>query len=695
MRLLKSIALTLFATGFLISPHAVLAQQGVDLDNVNLNDLLDFKIQSASKQSEPWAEVPVPVSVITGDMLKFSGVRTVGDALVMFVPGYTFSQDRNEPLFSTRGIYATAQQKVLILINGHRLNSRSYLTSEPDFGIALHNLERIEVLRGPGSSLYGNVALSGVVNLITKKGKDVHGNMVEVGAGNNGQMRTRMLTGDGGDDWDVLAWGQIYKASGEVHTLDGSEKYNTGKTGDIRIGGVDHTPAHDFGVTYRRGKWTFMGASRQSQYIEPYGSGNNTYNYGDFRTYDGHGPGLGMGQQHLDAKYNSAIGDGWTFEFNPYYDRSKIQGNIAAAGGGGNTFNWQDQSVGVTAQVNRDYATDFGSGTFLFGAQIDTFTVDDSIVTGYTNGEITAPTDNKTTRLLDTGGEDIYSLFVQDKHKFTSEWILNLGGRYDSKTRKGGETFQKLSPRLALIYLPNSTYEYKLSYSQSFVDAPYWYRFNRGLASFGGSEQLNPEVLEAIQLQAVWKSSDKRLRNAATFFYQNGSNLIVNRATAAGTPADPKYINSGKIESAGLENEFSWQETSHQVFWNLTYSQAMAAVDFARFDSKFAHVPQVMSNLIFNYLYTREISANVSVQYVGDQVFNSGSLAVPVATTVDAAVLLNLGARFENIFSSGAFFDARMYNALGTEWYQGGQSGTQIPFRQQGRWYFASVGREF
>ncbi len=51
--------------------------------------------------------------------------RAVADALVYFVPGYTYSQDRNETLFSTRGISATSQQKVLILLNGHRINSRS------------------------------------------------------------------------------------------------------------------------------------------------------------------------------------------------------------------------------------------------------------------------------------------------------------------------------------------------------------------------------------------------------------------------------------------------------------------------------------------------------------------------------------------------------------------------------------------
>ncbi len=489
--------------------------------------------------------------------------------------------------------------------------------------------------------------------------------------------------------------GQVYRATGEIHKLDGNEKYNTGKTGEIRMGGVENKPAHDFGVTYRRRNWTFFGASRQSQTIEPYGNANNPYTYGNYRTFEGAGPGLGMAHQHLGAKYNGDLGDGWSFEFNPYFDRTQIQGILAANNGTGNAFGWQDQNLGFITQTSRDYSSSWGSGTMLFGAQVDAFTVTDSMVTGYNNGEITAPTDNKTTRLLDTGGEEIYSVFVQDKHKFSNEWILNLGGRYDSKTRKGGESYQKLSPRVALIYLPNATYEFKLSYSQSFVDAPYWYRFNRGLASFGGSEFLNPEILEAVQFQTVWKSDDKRLRNAATFFYQNGTNLIVNRATAAGTPADPKYINSGKIESGGLENEFSWQEKSYQIFWNLQYSQAMTAVDFAKFDAKFAHVPQFMTNLVANYAITPEIGANVSVQYVGEQAYNSGTLAAPVQTKIDAATLIHLGARYENIAASGLFVDARVYNLLATEWYQGGQSGTQLPFRQPGRWYFVSLGREF
>lgn len=227
------------------------------------------------------------------------------------------------------------------------------------------------------------------------------------------------------------------------------------------------------------------------------------------------------------------------------------------------------------------------------------------------------------------------------------------------------------------------------------MDAPYFYRYNRGLAAFGGSEALNPEILDAFQFQTVWKSDDKRIREAATLFYQTGTNLVVNRATAAGTPADPKYINSGEIKSVGIENEFSVTENAYKIDWNFQYSQALSATDFARFDSKFAHVPQFTTNLIMNYTIYKGFVANASVQYIGEQVYNSGSLTVPVATAIDASTLINLGARHENLFDSGMFLDARIYNLAETLRFQGGQSGTQIPFRQAGRWYFASLGREF
>jgi len=680
------------AFALLVAFAAPALAEDVNLDDVNLSDLLNIKIESASKKAEPWSEAPVPVSVITKDMIKLSGVRTLHEALLVFVPGYTHAQDRNESVFAPRGIYATSQQKVLVMVNGHRLNSRSYLTSMPDYGIALHNLERIEVLRGPGSSLYGNVALAGVINLITRKGKDTK-SMVELGGGDHGQQKMRFMAGDGGENWDVLGWGQFYRADGESHELDGNEKYNTGKTGRIYIDGVNNPASHDVGMTYNKNRWTLFAASRQSSMIEPYGTGSTAYDYGVYRKFQGAGPGLSMEQQHLGAKWNKDIGGGWDIEVNPYYDQTEIKGILAATTDDGTVIAWQDRDAGVIIQGNKSFAED--RGNVLTGVQVDTMEVTDSAMLTVTNGEFTAIADSQAARLLALGSEESYSAFVQSKYKISSKWIANAGLRYDYKNRKSGDNYDNVSPRVAGIFLPNDTWEFKLSYSQSFVDGPYWYRYNQGLAAFGGSVNLNPEILNAYQLQSVWKSNDKRLRNAATLYFQKGKDLVINRATAAGTPADPKYVNSGEIESGGLENELSWMTNQFQVFWNMQYARALMSTEYSKFGDKFSHVPTLASSLVFNYLFTRDVSANLTVRHIGEQVYNSGTFANPASTEVDSATLFNLGARYENIGKIGIFADARIYNVADTDYYQGGQSGTQIPFRQPGRWWFVSIGNEF
>ncbi|MCB0385291.1 MAG: TonB-dependent receptor plug domain-containing protein, partial [Bdellovibrionales bacterium] len=96
------------------------AQDSDDLSEMTLSDLLNLNVQSASKKVEPLSEAPVPITVITKEMIQAAGVRNVHEAVIMFVPGYTDHEDRNELNFAPRGIYASSQQKVLIMVNGHR-----------------------------------------------------------------------------------------------------------------------------------------------------------------------------------------------------------------------------------------------------------------------------------------------------------------------------------------------------------------------------------------------------------------------------------------------------------------------------------------------------------------------------------------------------------------------------------------------
>lgn len=101
-------------------------------DLQDLLGLLKTKVSAASKQLEPTAEAPVPVTVVTAEMIELSGARTLLEVLTRFVPGMVQVQDQNEYVVAMRGVYTSAQQKILVLLDGHRLNSRAYAMAAPD-----------------------------------------------------------------------------------------------------------------------------------------------------------------------------------------------------------------------------------------------------------------------------------------------------------------------------------------------------------------------------------------------------------------------------------------------------------------------------------------------------------------------------------------------------------------------------------
>ena len=110
-------------------------------------------ITTASSQAENLSEVPVPITLITEEMIHSSGARNLQEVLAAYVPGMNIIDCNDDINIAMRGIYSNGQEKILIMLNGHRLNSYCTNTAAPDFSIGLDKLKQIEVLRGPASSL--------------------------------------------------------------------------------------------------------------------------------------------------------------------------------------------------------------------------------------------------------------------------------------------------------------------------------------------------------------------------------------------------------------------------------------------------------------------------------------------------------------------------------------------------------------
>lgn len=170
--------------------------QAQDIDYFSLppETLLSIEITSASKRSERLSEAAAAISVITSTDIIKSGVTTIPDALRM-VPGVEVAQaDSNSWAISIRGFNNVLANKLLVLIDGRTVYSSLFGgTFWEAHDLLLEDIERIEVIRGPGGALWGANAVNGVINIITKHSRDTQGNLATALYGNEerGQVSYR------------------------------------------------------------------------------------------------------------------------------------------------------------------------------------------------------------------------------------------------------------------------------------------------------------------------------------------------------------------------------------------------------------------------------------------------------------------------------------------------------------------------
>jgi iron complex outermembrane receptor protein len=676
------------------------AQESEDLMEMSLDELLSLTVVSASKQAEPLQETPVPVTVITSEMIQNIGAKNLKDVLITYVPGITFSQDHNEINVAMRGVYASSQQKILVMLDGHRLNCRAYSEANPDYSISLDKIKQIEVLRGPGSSLYGNVSLAAVINIVTKSGGDLNGASVSVGMGNYGQQTYSLVYGKEFEKGnELLLWGTFYKADGQEIKISKDEDYSASpKDGYAIVEGVKDKPSYDLGLKYRVGSFSLLANMRYCKYIEPFSGGGakgEVYDYDSYRTFLGVGPGLGSEFAHLGVKYVKNFADDLELQVHAYNDYNKIQVSliISPAAKIFGAPNWDEYDLGFISQLSKGYQlADLGTGNIIIGAQIDKMEVyDSSFPLGFFGGDSMIFKDTKDALVLDTGKEIIYSAFCQIKHKFSDELILNLGLRYDDKDRHKSKNVTDISPRLAMIYLPNEKLNLKVSYSQSFVDAPYWYRYNT-LPGYMGAEDLKPEHLKSFQFTPIIKLDEGRLQFATNFFYNHLTDFIYNIPKPVGN--EKNYSNAGVLKSWGVEEEVHYLRDTYKIRANFLYQRAVEAEDYGVKDEQIHNIPNLTANLIFDfnpfYSMNKNVWFNITAKYVGEQLspITSAGFESP-ENKVDPAFILNAGFRVSDVLLEGISIDARIYNALDEEYYQGGS--VNHPYPQPGLWYMGKL----
>jgi iron complex outermembrane receptor protein len=531
--LLSWLALGLLAA----TPRSVQAQQA--LPDLSLEELLKMdsgRVFGASLRTQPVTEAPSSVTFITAEQIERFGYRSLADIL-RAVRSFYVTNDRNFSFLGSRGFGKPGDynSRVLLLVNGHRVNDNVYGQAEigPEFGIDPAMFERIEIIRGPGSALYGDSAFFAVVNVITKSGAALSSGSVTA---EGGSLGTGLVRGSVGrrfkNGFDVVASG-TYQDSHGVDRLY-FPAFDTPQTNNGVAVGLDGERVRQTYAQARFKGLTLTAAYGWRQRDVPTASFGTVFNEqrAPEQTTDRHTladleyvrPFLGNGRITLRASYDRFTYDG-TY---PYAGDDPAGPSVVG----------HNQVLGdrwtVAARITHALP---GHQVVTAGAEF--------IDNAHQNQLLQY--DNANAPVLDIARESTQSaLYGDDQIKITRWLIVNGGLRYDEY-----EKFNRTTPRAGIILAPSTVQSFKYLYGRAFR-APNEYELNT--VFFGdGVGALRPETVATHEL--VWERYvNDWLRTSVSAYRYHAENLITlveDDSTFLGTT----YVNSGRVVANGLELE--------------------------------------------------------------------------------------------------------------------------------------------
>lgn len=194
----QAFALVLFVLALVPSSLAAPQQQNdvPDVTAMSMEDLMNMQVTSVSKRSQKMADAAAAVFVITQDDIRRSGATSIPEALRM-VPGIQVARiDENKWAIASRGFNGRFDNKLLVLIDGRSVYTPLFSGVYWNFqDVMLEDVDRIEVIRGPGATLWGANAVDGVINIITKSAKSTQSALLNAGGGSEERGSTNVRYG--------------------------------------------------------------------------------------------------------------------------------------------------------------------------------------------------------------------------------------------------------------------------------------------------------------------------------------------------------------------------------------------------------------------------------------------------------------------------------------------------------------------
>ncbi len=658
--------------------------------------LMDQQLVSiASKTEEEVSKAPSIITVITAKEIENMGARTLTDAL-RIIPGFDIVKGKSfgTVRYSARGMQNSgSNSKIKALVNNHPLNMPLFGATALFFDdFPLKHVKKIEVIRGPGSALYGSNAFLAVINIITKNAEDIDGIEIAGGFGSFDTQDYSVLYGKKVYGVDISGFANFYNTNGLSEAIEQDKLSGTpfsitpGDTDDGR-NKIDLNLKLAYKDLELNGKYinkdteSFVGSgvalTNDNENFLNYVMANLSYKIERDRLSIN--PRIYYDQ--FDFKFDiQGTPEGFTLLDDPDGDGDfeRFPEGIKSVGLGTN------RRLGSEIQI--DYEL-FSNNTFTMGFAYEWETMDNSEsfnnrdpITGASLGSLQDTTD--TANWIREKTRQIWAVYMQDKWDIVEDMGLTIGIRHDHYSDFEGTT----NPRIGFVwdFMENATL--KLLYGQAFR-APHFrelYSVNNTVSI--GNPDLKPETIRTYEVGLAYKFTDELNVNVNYFFNVIRDEIVLGPKSSSDEPR--VYGNLGGANIQGIEFEAKaalgnfWDDA--YFYANYTYQDAEAKGD------PLPDAPKHKGNVGVNFGLTKYLNANLHT-------FINGPRPREESDTRDDSpgyAVANMTLIAKNFFKDMKI-KASLFNLLDKNYYDPAPSSIPNDLPRPGRTFYVELGYEF
>ena len=578
-------------------------------------------VEAASLHTQTLMEAPASVTVITKDDIRRRGYRTLAEALAD-VRGLYVTYDRTYQSLGVRGfaIPGDYSTRFVLLIDGHSLSDNVFGTTGyfgQDFGLDMDLIERIEIIRGPSSALYGSNGMFATINIVTRSPVDYPTFRSSVETDSFGERKAEVTTSQYlGKGANLLLSASVFNNTGQSLYFP---SFNTPATNNGWAMNMDGEKGYHTYANLIWRDWSFLALFAGNDKIVP------TAWYGAI--FNDRGTSVGDRRGFVEAAYQRNVGISGQIRWRTYFDqysttnRIDFPGDSPALGplasSDGYVFDGRQTGEGERFGTELTYRFNVPHVGYLTIGSDATWDV-----LARLSAYFVAPINYPVSQINEPGRS--FAVFAQQEWELSPHWKAYLGGRLDISLYHD----LALTPRVGLIYQPSAASAFKLLYGRSFRNPSVFEQFYGDGVSQIPSSGLTPERMQTVE--AVFERKlGKRFELSADVYHYSLDDLI---AAVPLTPVIRQYQNTSSSQSMGIETEAS---VTMARGWKADASLAVQGQVFEHSVVTEVNSPARVGKLLLETpLWKGRFSASGALQYLSDRETFAGG-AVPPAYLVN------------------------------------------------------------